>query len=144
MTPTRLAPMLRPLKIKPTDIGPEDDRKRGYRLNEFAEAFDRYLEGGSQPCSPAGADKTGVSDDSKVRSQKTGCGPAKSQKPNENGHLWTCEVAEGVPGLKRLSAPVSGRRSGRSTGSRSPCSGRRNRAPRASIATALNPTTRGR
>ena len=98
MTPTRLASMLRPLKIKPTDIGPEDDRKRGYRLNEFAEAFDRYLEGGSQPCSPAGADKTGVSDDSKVRSQKTGCGPAKSQKPNENGDLWTCEVAEGGAG----------------------------------------------
>ena len=144
MTPTRLASMLRPLKIKPTDIGPEDDRKRGYRLNEFAEAFDRYLEGGSQPCSPAGADKTGVSADFKSAAKKPAADLQSRRNPMKTGTCGPARLRRGVPGVKRLSAPVSGRRSGRSTGSRSPCSGRRNRAPRASIATALNPTTRGR
>ena len=100
LTATRLAKMLEPLKIKPTDIGPKDDRKRGYRLDQFAEAFDRYLvkedkKGGSQPRTSAPVDKTGTSDVSKVHTPPTGCGVAKSQKPNENGQVRRCEVAEG-------------------------------------------------
>jgi hypothetical protein len=49
LTQNRLARMLDPLKIKPGNVGPKEARVRGYRLDQFTEAFDRYLEEGSQP-----------------------------------------------------------------------------------------------
>jgi Protein of unknown function (DUF3631) len=62
LTQNRLARMLKPLRIAPTMIGPETDRKRGYKIADFSDAFDRYLgpapdsqhaqtppKGGSQP-----------------------------------------------------------------------------------------------
>ena len=43
LTTNRLARLLKPFVIFPTDIGPENARLRGYRLERFADAFGRYL-----------------------------------------------------------------------------------------------------
>jgi putative DNA primase/helicase len=55
LTQNRLARMLKPLGIAPGLVGPKADRKRGYRLADFREAFDRYLGAGAadQPSADA-------------------------------------------------------------------------------------------
>jgi len=43
LTSNLLARLLRPFKVFPTTIGPEQDRRKGYRLLAFADAFERHL-----------------------------------------------------------------------------------------------------
>ena len=43
LTPARLARLLAPFRIYPSDIGPRDARHKGYALLSFSEAFDRHL-----------------------------------------------------------------------------------------------------
>lgn len=42
LTQNKLARLLRPLGIIPKEIGEKEARKRGYHLNDFREAFERY------------------------------------------------------------------------------------------------------
>ena len=43
LTTARLARLLKPFGIRPGDIGPEDARKKGYKILAFADAFERHL-----------------------------------------------------------------------------------------------------
>jgi putative DNA primase/helicase len=103
LTQNRLARLLKALpNIKPGDVGPKNARGKGYKLDQFEDAFERYLapEGGSQPRNRATADSTGTSDDSEPRTPKNGCADAKSQKPAKNGQVRGCADAKGETGGK--------------------------------------------
>ena len=43
LTQNSLARLLRPLNISPSNVGPEDGRARGYKREQFNDAFERYL-----------------------------------------------------------------------------------------------------
>ncbi len=42
ITQRQIAHLLSDLEIYPTDVGPSSKRLKGYRLQDFADAFDRY------------------------------------------------------------------------------------------------------
>src|SRR5262249_41159886 len=83
-------------------------RKRGYRREQFSEAFKRYLSenGGSQPSSRPECDGQGTSDISQPSSPKNGWTVAKCEKPNNDGLLDTCAAAKGGSGGKTYVWPT--------------------------------------
>ena len=95
LTQNRLARMLKPLGIGPDRIGPEDARVRGYKREQFDEAFERYL-GVSKPSSRPERDEIRTSDDFKPSSPKSGWTDAKCEKPNNDGLQdgWTVEKGD--------------------------------------------------
>jgi len=105
MTQNMLARMLKPLKIAPDEIGPEDARVRGYKRARFKEAFGRYLpeeapEGASQPSSRPERDEMGTSDIFKPSSPPDGWTDVKCEKSNNDGLLDGWTVAKGGSGEK--------------------------------------------
>jgi hypothetical protein len=100
LTQNRLARLLKPLAIAPGNVGPEENRVRGYLLEQFKEAFSRYLgpEGASEPPSRPECDEMGTSDISQPHSPDPGCAVGKSKKPNNDGLLCGCAVAKGGAG----------------------------------------------
>jgi putative DNA primase/helicase len=103
LTQTRLARLLKPLGIAPSNVGPEGARVRGYKRDQFKEAFDRYLapEGASEVHSRTECDETGPSEDFKVHSPEDGCAPSKCEKPNNGGLLGTWALSKGETGKER-------------------------------------------
>ena len=111
LTQNRLARMLKPLGIAPDNVGPEDARVRGYRMEWFKEAFDRYLEPVPEApptkTAPQGASKVHrcteceeirTSEVSKVHSPENDCALSKCEKSNNDGLLGGCAVAKGGNG----------------------------------------------
>jgi hypothetical protein len=94
-----LAKRLRPLAIRPGNIGPKDARLRGYKLSQFEEAFSRYLPPEGDPgCTPAHqAANTGTSSISRLHTAEDGCATGKSQKPNNDGLVGGCASAGPLP-----------------------------------------------
>jgi Protein of unknown function (DUF3631) len=118
LTPNRLARMLKPLGIAPGQIGPEKARSRGYRLDDFQEAFDRYLkplpedkpsptppEGGSQLHIRPECDGMGTSDIFKLHSHAPAVQFEKCEKPNNDGLLGGWAVAKGGTGRREHKPP---------------------------------------
>jgi putative DNA primase/helicase len=92
LTQNKLARTLKPLGIGPGMIGPEDKRGRGYRLGQFAEAFNRYLPAGNgfQTVHPYSfQQKQGITSKSKVYSADL----LDSLKPPASG--WDSEKMYG-------------------------------------------------
>ena len=104
LTQNRLARMLKPLGIGPGYIGPKDDRARGYRREQFNEAFERYL-ANSKCAGVQNVDKPGTSSISEVCTPDDGCTVGKSKKPNNDGLLHGCTVATGEFGEVRIRHP---------------------------------------
>ena len=102
LTQNRLARLLKPLGIGPENVGPEDARVRGYKREQFDEAFARYL----APDRPSKLhirterDEIRTSRMSEPHSPKDGCALGKCEKPNSDGPLGGCSVEKGDQGQK--------------------------------------------
>jgi putative DNA primase/helicase len=85
ITQNKLARMLKPLGIAPENLGL--GRVRGYKVEQFREAFDRYLpqEGDHNLSSSPNAENTGTSDDFKPLIPETEREVGKCKKPNNDG-----------------------------------------------------------
>ena len=103
LTQTKLARILKPLGIGPDNVGPKDARVRGYKREQFNEAFARYLapDGLSKLHICTERDEIRTSRISEPRSPKDGCALGKCEKPNNDGPLGGCEVEKGDQGQKR-------------------------------------------
>jgi hypothetical protein len=97
LSQNRLARLLKPLAIGPGNVGPENSRARGYKRDQFQEAFERYLapEAPSEPHRCTEGDKIRTSRVFEPHSQKDGCALGKCEKPNNGGPLGGCAVARG-------------------------------------------------
>ena len=97
LTQNGLARRLKPLGIGPGNVGPEDNRIRGYLLEQFKEAFSRYLgsEGAFKPPSRPERDEISTSDAFQSAQPSPGCAVGKSEKPNNDGLLCGCAVEKG-------------------------------------------------
>jgi uncharacterized protein DUF3631 len=97
MTQNSLARLLRPLGIRPGNIGPEDSRVRGYKSAQFQDAFERYLAPGGvcevHRCTER--DETRTSAASQPHSENENCAVGESKKPNNDSLLGGCAVASG-------------------------------------------------
>jgi hypothetical protein len=95
LTQNGLARLLKPLAIGPGNIGPENGRARGYKREQFQDAFERYLRPNGDPevhrCTER--DETRVSRISEVHSPVDGCAVSKCEKPNNDGPLGTCALS---------------------------------------------------
>jgi len=84
LTSVRLARMLAPFKVRPIDIGPRDDRRKGYRLTDFEPVFARILgEGGVNSRTRAKPQKTATFSRIKLAHNQIRCASLKSHKPAE-------------------------------------------------------------
>jgi hypothetical protein len=93
LTQNRLARILKPLGIGPDNVGPKTARVRGYKRDQFDEAFERYL--ADPNCTPAhNVDKPGTSSISELHTTDNGCAVGKSKKPNNGGLVGGCAVAK--------------------------------------------------
>jgi hypothetical protein len=97
LTQNGLARLLKPLGIGPGNVGPENSRARGYKREQFQDAFERYLapEGASEVHRCTECDGIRVSRISEVRSPDDGCAVSKCEKPNNDGPLGTCALSNG-------------------------------------------------
>jgi hypothetical protein len=103
LTQNRLARLLKPLGIGPENVGPEDARVRGYKREQFDEAFARYLapDGPSKLHICTERDEIRTSRISEPHSPKDGCALGKCEKTNNDGPLGGCAVEKGDQGQKR-------------------------------------------
>jgi putative DNA primase/helicase len=103
ITQNALARLLKPHRVRPTDIGPVDARRKGYRRTDLQPLFEAYLKStadtpSSQPRSRAECDGIRVSEHFLPRSENLGCADANAEKLNENNALRGYAVAdEGWP-----------------------------------------------
>jgi hypothetical protein len=97
LTQNSLARLLKPLGIGPGNVGPENSRARGYKREQFEEAFERYLPPNGDPevhrCTERSEIR--VSRISKPHSQLDGCAVGNGEKSNNDGLLGGCAVAGG-------------------------------------------------
>jgi hypothetical protein len=117
LTQNKLATRLGEIKppIVPGNVGPENARKRGYKLSQFTDAFARYIvapaialqegedapnpqEGGLRVHSRPECDEQGTSGIFKVHSHVLGCALWNREKLNNDGLLCTCAVQKGGTG----------------------------------------------
>jgi hypothetical protein len=97
LTPNRLARLLKPLAIGPQNVGPEKSRARGYKREQFEDAFERYLapDGASNVHRCPEHDEIRVPHISELHSQTDGCAVGKCETSNNDGLLGGCAVARG-------------------------------------------------
>jgi putative DNA primase/helicase len=113
LTPNRLARILSEIPIAPSNVGPEDGRVRGYRLSQFKETFDRFLdplaedqlsrtapEGGFELHRRTECDGVRTYDPLQSAQPNSGCAVENGEKANKDNWLGACAVAEGVAGEK--------------------------------------------
>jgi putative DNA primase/helicase len=97
LTQNSLARILKPLGISPNNVGPENSRARGYKREQFQDAFERYLPPIMDPevhrCTEC--DEIRVSCISEPHSKLEGCAVEKDEKSNNDGLLGGCAVAGG-------------------------------------------------
>ena len=89
--------MLKPLGIGSGNVGPENSRARGYKRDQFQEAFERYLapEVSSELHRCTEGDEIRTSGVFEPHSEQDGCALGKCEKPNNDGPLGGCAVARG-------------------------------------------------
>jgi putative DNA primase/helicase len=97
LTQNKLARILKPLGIGPGNVGPENSRARGYKREQFRDAFERYLapEPAYEVHRCTEHDEIRLSCNSEPHSQNDGCAVGKCEKSNNDGLLGECAVAEG-------------------------------------------------
>jgi putative DNA primase/helicase len=97
LTQNGLARLLKPLAIAPGNVGPESNRARGYRREQFGDAFERYLapEPASEMHRCPECNESSVSRISEPHSQVDSCAVGKGEKSNNDGLLGGCAVAGG-------------------------------------------------
>jgi hypothetical protein len=96
ITPNKVAQLLKGAEVAPGFIGPKDDRRRGYTLGQFKDAFERMLppEKGISPekdvskgAPRAPSYKPGTSSIFEPCTTEFGARSEKSQKPPQNGQV---------------------------------------------------------
>jgi Protein of unknown function (DUF3631) len=110
LSQNRLARLLKPLAIGPGNVGPENSRARGYKRDQFQDAFERYLaaEASSEPHRCTEGDEIRASRVSEPHSQNQGCALGKCEHPNNDRLLGGCAVARGgIPPNGRDEAGLS-------------------------------------
>jgi hypothetical protein len=116
LTQNKLARMLKPLGIGPNDIGPEDNRLKGYKRERFNEAFERYLPPGIpfQTAHPrSDPQDQGLASNSKVRSRDPLRGLETSASHCNSDILRGCAVAKGKNGDATRACAHRGKTDGR-------------------------------
>ena len=98
ITANALARLLKPHKVRPDDVGPEHQRRKGYRASQFRGLFDAYLKEAVAPGEDmrAAAHYPGESatrDRCEARSQDRNCADKKSQKPKNASDLRGCAAS---------------------------------------------------
>jgi hypothetical protein len=115
LTQNRLASMLRPLKITPGKVGPENKRLNGYVRSQFDDAFERYLSPDT-PLSPSpplrpdrwtASDEMGTSAISQADNSASVVRSENAKKPNNDGPLSTCPLGAGETGNACVSSAGS-------------------------------------
>jgi len=102
LTQVRLARMLKPLKIVPETIRVGDKTPKGYYLDQFKDAFARYLaaEGAFEPQHRNKADEMGTSDLFQGATAKSDVADRKCEKSNNDGPCCGVAFQKGVAGEK--------------------------------------------
>jgi Protein of unknown function (DUF3631) len=101
ITANGLARLLEPFRVAPTTIRVGTKTPKGYRLSDFADAFERYLtpdaqEGASEPQHRNKADEMGTSTTSATATAAPLLRFENAKKPNNDGQC--CGVAVANPG----------------------------------------------
>ena len=107
LTQNRLARLLKPLAIAPGNVGPEENRVRGYLLEQFKEAFSRYLgpEGASEPPSRPECDEMGTSADFTTAQPRSRLCSWKIQETQQRrASVRMCSCKGGSPGMQARAA----------------------------------------
>jgi hypothetical protein len=92
--------LLKPLAIGPGNVGPENGRARGYKRDQFQDAFERYLapEVPSELHRCTEGDEIRTSRISEPHSPADGCAVGNREEFNNDGLLGGCAVARaGIP-----------------------------------------------
>jgi hypothetical protein len=89
--------LLKPLAIAPGNVGSENNRTRGYRREQFRDAFERYLapEGTSEAHRCTERDEIRTSRISEPHGQPDGCAVGRCEKSNNDGLLCGCAGVRG-------------------------------------------------
>ena len=113
LTQNRLARLLKPLAIGPGNVGPENSRARGYKRDQFKDAFERYLapETPSELHRCTEGDEIRTSRASEPHSPEQTCALEKGENANNDGLLGGCAVARGgIPANGRDETGLSNHR----------------------------------
>ena len=113
LTQNRLARLLKPLAIGPGNVGPENSRARGYKRDQFKDAFERYLapETPSELHRCTEGDEIRTSRASEPHSPEQACALEKGENANNDGLLGGCAVARGgIPANGRDETGLSNHR----------------------------------
>ena len=129
ITQNKLARLLKPLKIVPDSIRIDEKRTpKGYYLNQFEEAFSRYLdpEEASEPQHRNNADEMGTSELFQSATADADVAVRKCEKPNNDGPCCGVAVQKGVSGeereaLRAFAAVPAATKSTSATGRRRGC-----------------------
>lgn len=97
LSQNQLARLLKPLGIMPENIRVGDRVPKGYLLNHFTEAFDRYLsaEGASEPLRRYKPTAAGTSTTSQTATPESDVADRKCEKPAPNGPCSGVAVEKG-------------------------------------------------
>jgi Protein of unknown function (DUF3631) len=97
LTQNSLARLLKPLRIRPGNIGPVDSRVRGYKRAQFQDAFERYLapEGACEVHRRTERDETRIPCVSDPHSHAKSCAAGEREKSSNDSLLGGCAVASG-------------------------------------------------
>jgi hypothetical protein len=110
ITKNALARLLKPHKVRPGDVGPENRRQKGYRPSQFKHLFEAYLKEAVAPGDDkrAAAHYPGESvsrDRCEARSRARNCADKTSQKPKNVGNLRGCAASGIRPGDRARKSP---------------------------------------
>jgi hypothetical protein len=115
VTQNKLAKLLKPLKIAPSSIRIDEKRTpKGYYLQQFEEAFSRYLDPAeaSEPQHRNNPYETGTSEPFQSATAETEVADRKCEKPSNDGPCCGVAVQKGGSGEEREACAVCGRPGG--------------------------------
>jgi hypothetical protein len=92
ITQNALARLLKDFGIRPSDVGPEHARRKGYKRWQFREVFEAYLALPPDSIRAAAQNATNAEQvaRSQPRSEECGCADCICEKPNDHGLLRSC------------------------------------------------------
>jgi putative DNA primase/helicase len=95
ITANALARLLKPHKVGPDDVGPEDRRRKGYRRSQFKGLFEAYLKEGVPPegdirAAAHNPTESASSDRREARSHDQNCADEKAPKVTDGSGLRGC------------------------------------------------------
>jgi len=109
ISPNQVARLLKEFKVSPETIRIGTDRTaKGYYLNKFAEAFERYLgpQGVNEPSHRHNVESTGTSEPFQTVTEKTVLRSESAKKPAPNGQCDGVTVQKGGNGACACDDPV--------------------------------------